>query len=404
MHKNKNKKIAIQIIMGELLSSICLFSAVSVEAEILLYEKRKTTFATDGYLNTFYVSSEVDRDGDNLDRRQARVRMGYLPNWIGFNFTKETEGLKLGGRSSFWVTINDSDTNGTSTAIDVRQFYATVGGSWGEILLGKDFGLFSRSNIFLDEMLAGVGNVSDTLGLVDGGGTTFGNIGTGFPYPFPTAQITYRNNELLLKGLRIAVGIMDPVDTNQVDKDASDGYDDKAYQDQPRYEFEVSYQFDWMDSQIYTWVNGTHQTSHNTDEDVGDVTSKGVGYGVQVKFGDYSITASGFQAEGINPFFTNNFGEAVLREIDSDGYLIQGAYTLGKNRFAASYGITKDDGNGLGSKADYETTGLSYIRTITENLKFLAEYTQYQVDDHGGNGDTLTEDTDTFAIGAVLSW
>ncbi|MGV8286773.1 porin, partial [Pseudomonas aeruginosa] len=45
-------------------------------------------------------------------------------------------------------------------------------------------------------------------------------------------------------GLRIAVGILDPIDSNQIDKDASDGLDDKAYQDNPRYESEVSYQFD----------------------------------------------------------------------------------------------------------------------------------------------------------------
>ena len=81
------------------------------------------------------------------------------------------------------------------------------------MLFGKDFGLFSRSNILLDEMLSGYGQVSDVLGLVDGGGVSFGNIGTGYPYPFPTSQITYRSPEM--SGLRIAAGIMDPVDTTE---------------------------------------------------------------------------------------------------------------------------------------------------------------------------------------------
>lgn len=84
---------------------------------------------------------------------------------------KQVDDLKLGARASFWVTINDSETNGTNTAIDVRQFYGTVANpEWGEVLIGKDFGLFARSNILLDELLAGYGQVSDTLGLVDGGG------------------------------------------------------------------------------------------------------------------------------------------------------------------------------------------------------------------------------------------
>ncbi|MNF42459.1 hypothetical protein D3C84_235090 [compost metagenome] len=344
----------------------------------------------------------MDREGETFDRRQSRVKMGFLPNWIGFNFGKQIDDLKLGGRSSFWVTINDSEQNGTDTAIDVRQFYGTVANpEWGEVLIGKDFGLFSRSNIFLDELLAGFGNVSDTLGLVDGGGVSFGNIGTGYPYPFPTSQITYRNNNLV-EGLRVAVGIMDPIDSNQIDQDTSNGLDDKAYQENPRFESEVSYQFDVGGAQIYSWINGGYQTSDNTNDDVDSVTSQGVGYGVQAKIGGLSLTGSGFQAEGINPFFTNNAGEATLREIDSEGYLLQGSYTFGKNRFALSYGKTEDDGNGLGTAADYETRGVAYFRTINDNLKLVAEYNQYEIDATEGSG--LAEDTDTFAVGAVLNW
>ncbi|HEX5844346.1 MAG TPA: porin [Pseudomonas sp.] len=379
-----------------LTAAVALATAQQAAAEIVLYDQDDTTFSTDGYINAFYVNSDVDREGEQFDRRQARVKMGFLPNWIGFNFAKQVDGLKLGGRSSFWVTINDSEVNGTGTAIDVRQFYGTVASpEWGEVLVGKDFGLFSRSNIFLDELLAGYGNVSDTLGLVDGNGVSFGNIGTGYPYPFPTSQITYRNNNLA-EGLRFAVGIMDPVDTND------DSLVGDAYQEEPRFESEVSYQFNLGDATIYSWLNGAYQTSDNTDDTVDSVTSQGLGYGVQAKLGGLSLTASGFQAEGINPFFTNNAGEATLREIDSDGYLLQGSYSFGKNRVALSYGQTEDDGNGLGTAADYETRGVAYFRTINDNLKLVAEYNQYEIDAAAGSG--LGEDTDTFAVGAVLSW
>ena len=54
------------------------------------------------------------------------------------------------------------------------------------------------------------------------------------------------------------------------------------------------------------------QSSDNTDSSIDKVDSKGLGYGVQAKMGNLSLTASGFQAEGINPFFTNN--KAFLRE------------------------------------------------------------------------------------------
>lgn len=323
---NKNNTAVRRILPLTLASLGALGGLQPAAADILLYDKDETTFSTDGYFNAFYVNSDVDRQGETYDRRQSRVKMGFLPNYIGFNFGRKIDELSLGGRASFWVTINDSETDGTDTAIDVRQFYGTVAGDWGEVLIGKDFGLFSRSNIFLDELLAGFGNPSDTLGLVDGKGVSFGNIGTGYPYPFPTSQITYRNNDLL-PGLRIAVGILDPIDSNQIDKDASDGLDDKAYQDNPRYESEVSYQFDLAGAQVYSWINGGYQTSKNTSDSVDSVTSKGVGYGLQVKMGGFSVTGSGFTAKGINPFFTNNAGEAALREVDSRGALLQGSYS-----------------------------------------------------------------------------
>ena len=197
-------------------------------------------------------------------------------------------------------------------------------------------------------------------------------------------------------GLRVAVGIMDPVDTNDSSPTG------KAYQENPRTESEITYQFDLAGAKIYSWVNGSYQTSDNTDSTVDTVTSKGVGYGVQAKLAGFSVTASGFQAEGMNPFFSNNAGEAILREVDSDGYLLQGSYTWGKNRVALSYGKTEDDGNGLGVAADYETRGIAYFRTINDNLKLVAEYNQYQIDAAEGSG--LNEDTDTFAVGAVLTW
>ncbi|BAO61588.1 outer membrane protein [Pseudomonas protegens Cab57] len=394
MHNNKNCQYP--LIPALLVGLSALGLGTVAKAEIMLYDKDQTTFSTDGYVNAFYVNSKVDRAGEQYDRRQARVKMGFLPNYLGFNMGKQVDDLKLGARASFWVTINDSETNGTDTAIDVRQFYGTVANpEWGEVLIGKDFGLFARSNILLDEMLAGYGQVSDSLGLVDGGGVSFGNIGSGYPYPFPSSQITYRSP--VMDGLRVAVGILDPVDTN--DSSALG----KAYQKNPRTESEITYQFDLGGAKFYSWLNGSYQTSDNTDPNVQSVTSKGLGYGLQAKMGGLSLTGSGFQAKGINPFFTNNAGEATLRNVDSKGYLLQGSYKLGKNRLALSYGKTKDDGNGVvGSGADYQTRGVALFHDINDNLKLVAEYNQFEIDGH--HTSAQNENTDTFAVGAVLTW
>lgn len=170
----------------------------------------------DGFFNTFYVHSSSDKNDAmealiGPDRDQSRIKMGFLPNYIGFKFGKQVGDLKIGGRSSFWVTINDSDSTITSTGIDVRQFYGTVDAGWGQILFGKDYTLFNRSNIFNDEILTGYGNVSDFNGLIDGNGVSFGDIGSGYTYPLPTAQITYRTPTSAVSNWRtntIALGLV----------------------------------------------------------------------------------------------------------------------------------------------------------------------------------------------------
>lgn len=396
MHtKIKNKHIFMPLVLAV---SITGFSTL-VKAEITLYDQDGTTFSTDGYINAFYVNSDIKRtdvQGNKLDRRQARIKMGFLPNYLGFNMTKQMGDLKLGARASFWVTINDSDENGTGTDIDVRQFYGTVSSDWGEVLIGKDFGLFARSNILLDQMLAGYGQVSDTLGLVDGGGVSFGNIGSGYPYPFPTSQITYRSP--VMGGVRVAAGLMDPVDTTD-----SNGALGKAYQKNPRFESELTYEFNIAGAEIYSWLNGSYQTSDNTDHNIKSVTSKGLGYGVQAKMGSFLIAGSGFNAKGLNPFFTNNLGKATLRDIDSRGYLVQGSYIFGKNRIALSYGKTKDDGNGVvATGADYNTRAIAYFRDVNDHLKLVAEYNQFKINGHKTNA--TNEKTNTFAVGAVVTW
>lgn len=81
MHNNKNFKHRFLPAFIVSLSSTGLSSMV--QAEIMLYDKDQTTFSTDGYINAFYVNSNVDRAGDQYDRRQARVKMGFcLTIWV----------------------------------------------------------------------------------------------------------------------------------------------------------------------------------------------------------------------------------------------------------------------------------------------------------------------------------
>ncbi len=101
MNNNKLKQsgglaIAVAAMMGG--------ASASAQAAVEVYSQDGTSFSVDGYFNAFYVN----RDDSVNDVRNSDVKMGFLPNTIGFNFSKDMGELTLGGRSSFWTTINDS--------------------------------------------------------------------------------------------------------------------------------------------------------------------------------------------------------------------------------------------------------------------------------------------------------
>ena len=377
-----NKKFATRLLPAMMV----LGMAAQAQAEITLYDQEGTTFSTDGLINAFYVRSDTD------GREQSRVKMGFLPNWIGFNFAKETGDLKLGARSSFWVSINDSDvvragnqgrgeSLGTDTGIDVRQFYGTIDGDWGQVLIGKDFGLFNRTNIMSDELLLGYGQTSDALGLIDGGNVSFGNIGSGYTYPFPKAQITYRTPTR--QGFQLAVGILDP-----------SKYSADSSEDAPRFEGELTYTVETDSLTFKAWLGGLYQSSDDPVADV-SVDTTGVSYGANIKLGGLSLTASGFQSEGIHPAAIDNF--VVDESAEMDGYLVQASYNFGSDRLAVSYGENEGDN---GTDFTYENTAVAWFHTVNSNLKLVAEYDQTEI-----SGSTLgSEDNDTLALGAVLTW
>lgn len=379
MKNNKAKLLAAAVAMG---------MSVQASAAIELYNQDNTTFSVDGYFNAFYVTE----DNEAIDEKQSRVRMGFLPNWIGFNMTKDMGDLKLGGRSSFWVTINDGHENLTDTAIDVRQFYGTVDGDFGQFLIGKDFGLYSRANIFNDAILMGTGAPLDFAVNANGdpSGVTYGNIAVGYSYPAPVAQITYRTP--VSNGFQLAVGVMDPESGETTEGNGSNN--------SARFEAEVTYATDFDGGKFSAWLSGgwgetgafktlTGDTDNNAPALVtAEADQEGYAYGASVTMGGLTLTASGYTQENIDIAT----GVATLvSDQEQEGYLLQGQYATGDHRFVLSHGATEYDG------ADaFEMNSAAYFYSVNSNLTLVGQIDQMKVAD--------TFDIDAIAIGAVITY
>ncbi|KXF80849.1 porin [Enterovibrio coralii] len=376
-----------------ILSLTAMLAASSGQAAVTLYDDGDSTVSTDLLINVFYTHSSNDRLKDANDpnsglesRDQSRVRIGFLPNYIGFNFNTDANGLKIGARSSFWVTLNDTDINrgaeglGTRSGIDVRQFYATIDADWGQILLGKDFGLFSRSNILTDELLLGHGQTSDFYGLIDGGNVSFGNIGAGYTYPFPKAQITYRTPDL--SGFQVAVGVMDP---NKKSKTSSE--------DNPRFESEISYTNQFDDIGLKAYLNGVKQSSKDS---AGETSSNGLGGGVRVDVAGFAFNASGFESKGLGD--VAGLDQIITSEnTKTKGYLLQGSYSFGQERFVLSYGNSKVKTSGV-QTLEYDNAAFAWFHTVNDHLTLVGEYNRTEVNEG------RTEKNDTIALGVVVTF
>jgi len=346
------------------LCPIALGIAVSAQASaaVTLYDQDQTTFSADGHFNAFYTHT----DNEETNETQSRVRMGFLPNYIGFNVSKQLDNLTVGGRSSFWVTINDGSDNVTDTAIDVRQFYATVDGSFGQVLFGKDFGIYARTNIFNDELLFGTG-----LPMENSGGVTFGNISTGYPYAVPKAQITWRSKDM--NGFKLAVAMLDPQSGESDDANTSNGL---------RLEAEATYSKALAGGNFSAWLGGV-----SGENDAADVDTSGVAYGARFAISGFQATLSGFDQTGLSPAL----GDQVLAdETDSDGFLGQLSYSFGANRVVLSHGETEI------SDSTTELTAVALFHDVNDHLKLIAEYDVKSV--------TGSKDTKQLALGASLTW
>ena len=398
--------------------SATLAAAVSLPAvsAVEVYNEDGTTVSFDASFNAFYSSTSTETDVNGVEtasRDQSRVRSGFLPNWFGANFSKDVGNFQLGGRASFWVSINDSDETPTDGLIDTRQFYGTVGADWGQILVGKDFTLFNRSNIFGDEILLGYGMTNDTLGLIDGAYVSFGNIGSGYIYPLPTSQITYRSPDI--GGFKLAVGLVDPSRTATNADGTFAGSEESA----PRIEGELTFNmgmgnvFSGMgeDSNLNLWVGFLSQTSESAVE---EIESRGVSYGAKVKVGGLSLHASGYDGEGLG-FLTGPADNQGLNltplnviqengaEVDSSGYLLQGAYTFGDTRAVVSYGLSEIENS---DDWDNETTTLALFHSFHPNLIGVLEYTMNEITFGGGafSPAMVKEEADAIAIGLIVNF
>ena len=358
---------------------LAMGAASAAEAQLTMQMSNGWSFTFGGNVNAFLVYEKPDDGGTTTTPGgivsaspdgATRIRTGLLPAFAVFDAKGKEGNTDLGVHFGFAPQIQCGAAAGQvlhdcfGAQIDMRQVYLTVGGSWGQILAGRELGLFGRQNILTDQTLFGIGATGGQLS----GGTTLGRIGFGYIYPQFKAQMTFSTPAG--RPFQLSIGLFDPASNppyNTVEL--------------PRVEAEGV----WSQGNTKFWVGGLVQ--NNGTGGVADEKATSWGGTGGVRFGNptFSLTASGYYGKGLGTTLLYTLGNGTagagtggddLRK--SMGGIGQVTFTPANSKMtiAGSWGISILEN--ADAEADFKTKnwlasgGLYY--QATKSLKAVAEF------------------------------
>ena len=280
-------------------------AASTAEAHLTMQMSNGWAFTFSGNVNAFSIYESTSETGATnlattpggligIGGKGFNLRTGLLPAFSVFDAKGKEGTTDLGVHFGFAPQIQcGTGSAGASVhdcfgaAIDMRQVYMTFGGTWGQILAGREIGLFNRQNILTDQTLFGIG----ATGGINGGGTTLGRIGFGYIYPNFVAQMTY--STAAGRPGQLSIGLFQP---SGLGGDAGTVYNQTQV---PRVEAEGTYKT----GDVLVWANGTVQNAKDLTLTSpffnASKTATGVGGGVRFGRAQFSLTGSGYWGKGI---------------------------------------------------------------------------------------------------------
>ncbi|HEX6643716.1 MAG TPA: porin [Gemmatimonadales bacterium] len=368
--------------MGAALLAVALATgARGAAAQITVETEDGWRFTFAGNVSAFYLfehespAGQVNTPGAivGIGGQGSSIRSGYLPAFAVFD-AKRTEGrTRLGVHFGFapqvQTTGGHDDSTGTGARIDMRQVYLTVGGRWGQVLAGREVGIFGRQSLLSDMTLFGVGATGGSFG--NPAGTTLGRSGFGYIYPGFNAQLTYSTPQSL--PVQLTVGAFDPSVNNDFTELVV-----------PRLEMEVTSGV----RGALLWAGGMVQPQRDPAIPA-SATAWGVTGGARAQLGDFAVLGSGYAGAGIGAtlLFADGRadvpGEARLRR--SSGYLAQATWAPPEGTLTLGMSWGRSMLRSRGGEAFFRTrnesiTAGAYYRP-TPSLRVVGEWTVARSDD-----------------------
>jgi hypothetical protein len=424
------KKISI----ATLLVALVVVMAGPAQAAFTVGGENGWQLGTDGIVNIFgaYQTNSGNSNAAGLlgadNTQKFGVRVGLLPSIIAFNVkAPTTAGIDSNVRVGMYVNVQNNsggaDVGGfgggtsnahynTSPNIDLREFFYTAKGKFGEFLAGRALNLFQGQNILNDMTLF-------TAGVVDmravRGGTSLGHIGYGYLYANFGPQFRYTTPDMA--GFKVAFEVAEPYQISAATNDAVSN----GKTNMPRFEAELSYATTFKGGSVHAWLSGIEETATRATTGFarpgGTDLSLGFAPGVNVQFGPVGLMASGYYGTGLGMISTQD-GDVFSSTTDNLGnqrkqwgFLGQATYQLTDSvRLAVNYGANRSnrtdeesDGRALANLNQMKSQE-ALVGQVNYNLnkftQFTLEYIWAQNVTQGG--DKLR--SNQVALGTVFFW
>jgi hypothetical protein len=344
-------------------------AANAAEAQLTMQMSNGWSFTFAGNVNAFAIYESQSDNGTTatpgglvgVGGKGFNIRTGLLPAFAVFDAKgKEGEtdiGVHFGFAPQIQCGGQAHDCFGAQ--IDMRQVFLTVGGTWGQILAGRELGLFQRQNILTDQTLFGIG----ATGGINGGGTTLGRIGFGYVYPQFVAQMTYSSPAG--RPTQISIGVFQP--SSLANEALGAVYDETKV---PRVEAELVY----SQGNVKGWVSGAAQNAKSTAPAGESKTAVGAGGGLRFGNAMVSVTGSGYWGKGIGTTLAyngiNSGGAALGGALDGLGVGADGEL---RNSYGFIGQITVTPANSKVTLAG--SYGSSYLKATDGEAAFKTENT-----------------------------
>ena len=397
-----------------------------------------------GVVNAYYTSTRQTGNGgaaplgisNDAGKTTSNITTGLLPNYLSVSGKTRQNDLDVGFTISLNPGASTTQAGKQSAQQENRQAFLTFGDkSWGSIKLGKDLGIYASDAILNDMTLLGVGSGAGGLA---GNTTTLGRIGTGFMYADWKSQVAYSSPNW--NGFSFTAGVTQA--WNAVNALGNSAGSTQRGGASPAFEGKASYE--WAgDFGGKVWVSGISQkvkgigstaavagvpAGFAIDQTTGLIVpfaatpavganggksdrADSVDIGATVNVAGFGLTGYYYTGEGIGQTLQLFDGfDATGNARDSDGYYVQGTYTIPTvgTKIGLSYGRSNLDSNGfangdtLGDVKDQMWTVGAY-HPITKHLNLVAEYSDVK---HKVSATPVTDGTNgkskTISLGAIL--